>query len=111
MFLITGSGWIWALLNVESNLPMLIGPWMLTPFFTNVIADEGCVHSEPWKICALSWKVTAFAFEASEASVSIWLLPLVPCQLVKLQVEMAHTWRLLPENVNVPEASMIAVPV
>ena len=69
MFLITGSGWNDALLNVASKLPMLIGPSTVTPFFTNVIVEDGCVHSEPWKVCALSWNVidVALAFKATRA--------------------------------------------
>jgi hypothetical protein len=39
-----------ALLNVASNLPMLIGPSTVTPFFTKVIDDEGCVQSDPWNV-------------------------------------------------------------
>ena len=44
MFLITGSGLKVALLNVASNLPMLIGPSTMTPFFTKVIEDDGWVQ-------------------------------------------------------------------
>jgi hypothetical protein len=50
MFLITGSGWKLALFFVESMLPMLIGPWMLSPLKTKDTLDDGCVQSDPWKI-------------------------------------------------------------
>ena len=47
MFVITGSGMNDALLNELSNLPMLIGPSIVTPFFTNVIVDDGWLQSDP----------------------------------------------------------------
>src|SRR5258705_827722 len=92
MFLITGSGLNCALLNVASKLPMLIGPSTVTPFFTNVIVDDGCVQSEPWKVCALSVKVIDVVLAFSATSVSIELLPLAPCQVVKLHGLVAQNW-------------------
>ena len=71
MFLITGSGLKVALLNVASNLPMLIGPSTVTPFFTNVIDDEGCVQRDPWKIWVLFVNVIEAVFDASATSVSM----------------------------------------
>src|SRR6266849_6004944 len=59
MFLITGSGLNVALLNVASNLPMLIGPSTMRPVFTKVIDDDGCVQREPWKIWVLFVNVIA----------------------------------------------------
>src|SRR6266403_572716 len=98
MFLMTGSGWSVAPLNVAASLPM-------------VSVELGCVQSEPWKVWALSWNVIAVALDASEASVSIWLLPLVPCQFEREQLATAHNEMLLPEKRIVTETSMIQVPV
>src|SRR5207247_4959680 len=53
MFLITGSGLNAALLKVASKLPILIGPSIVTPFFTNVICGDGCVQSDPLKVWEL----------------------------------------------------------
>src|ERR1700675_3338022 len=80
MFLITGSGLNTALLNVASNLPMLIGPSTVTPFFTNVIDDEGWVQSDPWNVSALFVNVIEVVLAFSETSVNMLLLPLDPCQ-------------------------------
>src|SRR5690348_4076981 len=86
MFLITGSGQSVALLNVESKLPMLIGPATRSPFFRKVTFELGCVQSEPWKTWLfeppLTPKLIAVVLEASAASVSIEVLPLEPCQFV-----------------------------
>ena len=111
MFLITGSGLNDALLKVASKLPMLIGPSIVTPFFTNVSVDEGCNQSEPWNVCALFVNVTDVVLFFNATRVSIELLPLEPCQLLKLHGLVAHRLVLLPLNVIVPAASMTPVPV
>src|SRR3954452_22137997 len=80
MFLITGSGISVALLNVASRLPIAIGPSTVTPFFTNVIEELGCVHSEPWKVWLLFVNGIAVVFGTSETSVSMEWFPLEPCQ-------------------------------
>src|SRR3954463_15988438 len=91
MFLITGSGLNVALLNEASNLPMQIGPSTVTPFFTKVIDDEGCVQSDPWNVWLLFVNVMDVVFAFSATSVSIELLPLFPCQAVKLHGLSAQT--------------------
>ena len=113
MFLITGSGLKVALLNDASNLPMLIGPSTVTPFFTNVIDDEGCVQSEPWKVWLLFVNVIDVVFDFSETSVSIELLPLDPCHAFAAVLHglVAQNVVLLPLNVIVPAASITPVPV
>ena len=113
MFLITGSGMSVALLNEESKLPMLIGPSIVTPFFTKVIAAVGCVQSDPWNVWLLFVKVIALPLVASETSVNIELLPLLPCQepAEVLQGEVAQTVVPLPLNVIVPDVSITAEPV
>src|SRR3954451_15203812 len=113
MFLITGSGWNAALLNVASNDPIAIGPWMLTPFFTNDIDDEGCVQKDPWYVWALfvNW-IAGAAFFFSATSVSMSLCPLEPCQFVNVQLVLAAQMFVpLPLIVIVPAASITALPV
>src|SRR2546423_9669962 len=80
MFVITGNGMNDALLNELSNLPMLIGPSTVTPFFTNVIVDEGWLQSDPWNVSELLVNVIEVTFDASATSVGIELFPLDPCQ-------------------------------
>src|SRR6267154_4563293 len=80
MFVMTGSGMNAALLNELSNLPMLIGPSTVTPFFTNVIVDDGCDQSEPWNVWELLVNEIDVVFDASATSVSMELFPLTPCQ-------------------------------
>src|SRR5258707_4794383 len=80
MFLITGSGLKSALLNEASNLPMQIGPSTVTPFFTNVIDDDGCVQSDPWNVWVLSMNVTDVVPVFNAPSVNIAVFPLFPCQ-------------------------------
>src|SRR4051812_18496246 len=113
MFLITGSGLNVALLNVASKLPMLIGPSTVTPFFTNVIFDEGCAQREPWKVWVLSVNVIEVVFDFSATSVSIEVLPLVPCQAFTAVLHglVAHKAVALPLNVIVPPTSITPVPV
>src|SRR5438067_3533169 len=108
MFLITGSGMKVALLNVASMLPTLIGPSTMSVFFTNATVELGCVHSDPWKVWALFWNTIARVLDASETSVSIELLPLLPCQalLDVLQGEVAQRALLLPLKVIVPATSI-----
>src|SRR5213080_956109 len=113
MFLITGSGWNAALLNVASNDPIAIGPWTLTPFFTKLMLDDGCVQKDPWNVCALfvNW-IAGAAFFFNETSVSMSLCPLEPCQFVNTQpVFAAQTDVPLPLIVIVPATSMTALPV
>src|SRR5438093_1238173 len=113
MFVISGSGLNEALLKVASKPPMLIGPSIVTPFFTNVMIDDGSVHSEPWKVWELFVNVTDVVFCASATSVSIEWLLLAPCQLVKSQgvVAVAQSWVAFPLKVIVPAASITPVPV
>jgi hypothetical protein len=112
MFLITGSGLKVALLNEASNLPTLIGPSIVTPFFTNVIDDDGCVQIDPWKVSLLFVNVKEVVFDASATSVSIELFPLDPCQafVAVLQGLSAQTVVPLPFTVIVPAASITPVP-
>ena len=114
MFLITGSGISVALLNDASNVPMLIGPSTVTPFYTKVIDAVGCVQSDPWNVCALFVKVMAFPLLARATSVSIELLPLEPCQ-EPLDVlhggPVAQSAVPLPLNVTVPAVSTTALPL
>src|SRR6266568_255487 len=107
MFLITGSGLKTALLNVASKLPTLIGPSTVTPFLTKVIVDEGCDQRDPWKVCELLVKTIAVVLAFSATSVSIELLPLVPCQALTavLQGLSAQNTVALPLKVIVPAAS------
>src|SRR5690349_9893100 len=83
MFTMCGSGLNVALLNVTSNFPIVNGPSTVSPFFTKVIEDDGCVHSEPWKPSLLPTSVIAVVLDARGAIVSIDLLALVPCQFVQ----------------------------
>jgi DNA-binding NarL/FixJ family response regulator len=112
MFLITGSGFRSTLFWLDI-VPMLIGPSItqLLPRIETVVA--GCVHSDPWKIWVLSFIVKDVPLALSAASVSIELLPLVPCQAVNevLHGLVAHRVVLLPDIVIDPEASITAVPV
>src|SRR5437867_3705200 len=80
MLTITGIGLKLALLNVASNFPTLSGPSTVTPFFTNVMAEDGCDQSDPWNVCELFVKLIAVVFTARGAIVNIDLLPLAPCQ-------------------------------
>src|SRR3954452_11923677 len=113
MFLITGSGRNVALLNDASNEPIAIGPWRLTPFFTKLMPDDGCVQKEPWYVCALfvNWiAVDVLDFSATRVSMSLW--PLEPCQLVNTQlVFAAQMFVPLPLIVIVPATSITALPV
>src|SRR6266516_3289711 len=113
MFLITGSGLNDALLKVASKLPMLIGPSTVTPFFTNVICEDGCVQSDPWKVWELFVNTTEVVRGLRATSVSIELLPLEPCQALKSHglVVVAQSCVALLLNVTVPATSITAVPV
>src|SRR6266545_2380386 len=102
MFLITGSGMNTALLKVLSNLPMLIGPSTVTPFLMKVIDDEGWHQSEPWKVWLLSLKVIPIPFDFNATSVSIELLPLAPCQFVKLHGLVAQSVVEFPFRKTLP---------
>ena len=113
MFVITGSGMNDALLNELSNLPMLIGPSIVTPFFTNVIVDDGWLQSDPWYVCELLVNVIEVTFDASATSVSIELFPLDPCQApaAVLHGFVAQKAVAFPLKVIVPATSIAPVPV
>src|SRR3954453_11047361 len=108
--LITGSGSKFALFDPAVIEPTLIGPWMCVVFLTIDIEELGWHQSDPWKTIALSWKAIApLVFESSEANISIWLLPLLPCQFVVVQFATAHWVSLLPVKVIFPPVSSTPV--
>src|SRR4051794_6484583 len=110
MFLITGSGFRFALFALFI-VPTLIGPSIVALFPAIATPAAGCVQSEPWNVWLLFGIEKALPLELREASVSIELLPLVPCHAVSevSQPVVAHSVVVLPTNVIVPATSMIAV--
>src|SRR5689334_16232910 len=114
MFLITGSGMNVALLKLASKLPIDIGPSTVTPFFTKLMPELGCVHIEPWKVSALfvNW-IAVEELDFSETRVSIELLPLVPCQAFAAVLHGLSAQRAVPFPLKViaPATSITPVPV
>lgn len=113
VFWMIGNGMSCALFKVESKVPMLIGPSMMTPFLSKVTLAFGCVQSEPWNCWAFQVTWMAVVFWASDTRLSIELLPLEPCHApaAVLQGDSAQRLWLLPLKVIVPVVSMTATPM
>src|SRR4051794_31511248 len=111
MFLITGSGMRFALFALSIE-PTLIGPSIVLLLPRIDTPAAGCVQSDPWKLCVLSCMMKVLPLDLRVASVSMLLLPLVPCQAVsaKLHGLVAQRVVLLPTKAIVPATSRTAVP-
>src|SRR3954454_19642045 len=81
MFLITGSGFRCALFALFI-VPTLIGPSIVALLPAIETPALGCVQSDPWKVWLLFGIEKVLPPDVSVPSVSIELLPLVPCQAV-----------------------------
>src|SRR3954463_5382454 len=103
MFLITGSGSITVLFKLEEMLPTLIGPWIVVLFEVKLTDELGWVHIEPWNVSLLPLMLIATPLAITGAMVSIELLPLDPCQFVKLQPDTAQRLMLFVLIENAPD--------
>src|SRR5438067_2120355 len=112
MFLITGSGCRTGVLPMRLIAPMLSGPCRLTLLPPTESVEFGWHQKEPWNLVKLlGSEIAAELFEARATSVSIWLFPDEPCQLVAVQPATAQTARLLPLSRAVPATSSAPTPV